>query len=387
MKILVVSSTYVGWTEKFILQQHTGNGENDHYTLLSLIEVPEEYLQRYQDLGVVVLSAPAEVQGYAKDHNPIHRRKAVRIGQYFFAGLKDYDVINYQFVSAFYLPFFRGIINPEKRLVFSYWGSDLMRQKPWHIWLERSFLKKYGIAFATFDNLDLQQMFLSRYPIPENKTKVVYFADEILGSIDHVRVERQDVRRIAQQEIPDGKVIVSIGYNAGEAQQHLSVIRELGRLDDSVKENIVLLLQMTYNGTAEYREACKAACAENGLETVVLDSFLEKEDVAKIRLVTDVFINAQTTDAFAGSFGEYMYTDTEILNAVWLHYRELDAYQIAFKEFQTFLEIPEKLQECLKKQEDSTAKKQSRNPEIIRQMRSAKACRENWNEVFRQLKM
>ena len=98
--------------------------------------------------------------------------------------------------------------------------------------------------------------------------------------------------------------------------------------------------------------------------------------MAKLRVVTDIFINAQTTDAFCNTIKEYMYAYTHIINASWLHYPEIDKFGLNVFEFKSFSEIPALLDSRLSDRELES------NRTIIAKEGSWDTCREKWTAVY-----
>lgn len=99
------------------------------------------------------------------------------------------------------------------------------------------------------------------------------------------------------------------------------------------------------------------------------------EDLAKFRIATDVFINAQTTDAFANSFIENVYTKSIMINAKWLHYPELDEFPLYVNEFSVFNEIPALLEKNIDNDKLEWNKKCVEN-------RTWEECCKKWAEAY-----
>ncbi len=301
-------------------------------------------------------------------------------GQYV-GRLKGYNIINMQYVSPLSLLYFWKTAGTEERLILSYWGSDLMRMSLKGEKVEKFFLKYKKCAYVTFDNGDLEDLFERKFRSVHPKGRVLMLNLPVLDWID--KTKREDCKIIGGRDIPEDKIVAAIGYNGRQEQQHIKVIRELWKLRKEVKKELLLFLQMTYGGTREYIEACEKACRDGGLEYVLFQEFQMYGETAQVRRRTDIFINAQTTDAFSGSFCEYMFADTMVLNAQWLHYRELNEHPFVYGEFKQFGEIPllvdKEIEEIHEKGRD---RKIGENREIIWRLRSNENCRKQWRQVF-----
>jgi hypothetical protein len=169
------------------------------------------------------------------------------------------------------------------------------------------------------------------------------------------------------------RISVCIGYNAIPEQQHERVIEKLAELPQEEKGKIFLVLPMAYGwGGAKYVERVRQKLSNSQIDFCILTEFFDLEKIATLRLATDIFINAQTTDAFCASIRECLYADTVVLNALWLHYREIDEWGLRVEEFSSFEERPKKLSECMKKSREEYAQ----NREILAEKSSWNNCLE-----------
>ena len=243
-------------------------------------------------------------------------------------------------------------------------------------------MKYKGIAFATFDNLDLKDVFFAKYRFRRSRAATAYFADPVLDAMRCIAGQKADIYAVDGKQLPADMVITAVGYNGKKEQQHLKVIEQLSKLDDAYKNRMLVLLQMTYGAEGEYKNLCLRKCGQNGIHAVLFDQYLSNLDVARIRMAADIFINSQTTDAFAGSFCEYLYTGTCVLNAAWLHYKEIDRYQLDCEEYRSFDEIPALMEKAMDSRGKEKRNREGRNREAIWKLRSAKACMKRWEKVF-----
>lgn len=189
------------------------------------------------------------------------------------------------------------------------------------------------------------------------------------------KTELEDLR--IKWKIPEGKTVIAIGYNGIPQQQHIEVLSTIKRLEDKQKEKIFLLLQMTYGGTRIYRRQVIAAAEKTGCEYMAVQQFLTEEQVADLRIITDIFINAQTTDAFSGTVCENMYAGTLLLNAKWLCYQEFKEHDFHYLEFQDINDIGLLIETVLEQKADV-----AKNKELIWQLRSWECCARKWQKVY-----
>lgn len=290
----------------------------------------------------------------------------------------------YDFVHVHYL-YYEVLRNAWRyktstnKIIASWWGSDLFRKGNAELEKCWKYIKNFDLV--TTDSIDLEKEYFER--IVRNREhsstyKRLYLGSEVADSID---LQRNNAKRIIQEKIiGDDKVIIAIGYNAHKAQQHLQVIEALGKLDVEKKNRIIILLQMTYAVVDEaYPDLVAKRAEELGFSVIRFDKFLSNEEVANIRICTDIFINAQTTDAFCSTIKEYMYARTYLVNAKWLEYEELKEWGLKTRVFESFAEIPGIVEDVLCSNDEYLL---DTNQRIIGEKFCWDGCAEKWNKVY-----
>lgn len=264
-------------------------------------------------------------------------------------------------------------------LVLSYWGSELLREEENRLNFMGKFIR--CADFITFDNADLKIKFKEIYKWANKKmAKTVLLGLPVLEIINRkCRGEAgADIRK--KWGIPENKLVIAVGYNGIPEQQHKRVLGVIESLEAKYKEKIVLLLQMSYGGTKQYKDSVVAAVKRTGCEYMDIQRFLSNEEVAELRILTDIFINAQVTDAFSGSVCENLFADTLVINAKWLHYKELDRYGFQYIEFERFDDIKGIIKTVFGQKPDV-----SRNKELIWRLRSWECCGPRWRKVYKRV--
>jgi len=296
-----------------------------------------------------------------------------------FAGLGGYDVITFQYVDPVYILASMLIPGRARKTVISYWGSDLFHATPQRLRMLKNVINR--VKCVAFDNIDLMTGFNKAYPANRATKEVALLPLPILDTIDRLRTSFSSAGTycIDGKTIRSDRTIVSVGYNGGDWQNHIPVIRSICKMDQEHRDGILILLQATYSYDAEYMSIITGMLDDAGIEYVLFNNYLSEEDVAAIRLIVDVHINAQVSDAFAGSVCEYLYSDTILLNAKWLHYGEFDEYDFSFLEFDEYDQIPQKLVSVLDGQciIDHRA-----NRELVRKLRGVDECMVKWFDIL-----
>lgn len=291
-----------------------------------------------------------------------------------------YDLIHMQYVDYLDLPdviVLKYIMG--RKLILSYWGSDLLR-------VGENTLNFIGKAsnfadFVTFDNKDLEIKFKKIYKYnAKTPLKTILFGLPILDIIEQINHE-QMVNEIRKSwGISDDKIVVAIGYNGIPAQQHKKILCDIEKLDNQYKNKIVLLLQMSYGGDNAYKKTVLKAARKTGCDCIDVQHFLSNQEVAELRILTNIFINGQITDAFSGSICENLFAGTLLINARWLRYKELEEYGFKYLEFENFDEIHQLIELAFKEKINT-----SKNKSLVWRLRSWQYCGFQWNKVYRRV--
>ena len=383
MNVLVLGSINSQWTLQFVESFLLKNGYAVWIVKRSNSRKSRQWIAKYQRNGVHVIDCVdivvkikrcrevGDIFGIAQNHF----RQIRRIAK---AG--SFNIVNLQFVRAddvIYAPILKYM--KRAKLIFSYWGSDLLREDNKQLRLREKFVRRAD--FITFDNGDLAIEYKKRYKralkVPSG---TLLFGLPILDIIKNRCEERspRDIRR--ELGIPEDKTIVAVGYSATAAHQHIKILKQIQKLDVATKEKIFLLLQMTYNGTASYINQVTNMAQETGCEYRVFRDFMSDSEVADIRIITDIYVNAQITDAFSGSVCENLFSGTVLINAKWLRYQEFKDYDFKFLEFENFEEINQLIKVAMERQIDVSS-----NKELVWQLRSWECCAPKWERMYQSL--
>lgn len=291
-----------------------------------------------------------------------------------------FDLINMQFI--YYPDLFDVIILKylmRTKLILSYWGSDLLRVKESELISKGRYVRHTD--FITFDSADLETEFKRVYKwASKMPSKVVLLGLPVLNIINENLENRSvdDIRR--KWGISRNKTVIAIGYNGIPEQQHKKVLNAISKLDGRYKEKIVLILQMSYGGSRGYRKSVIEAVRRTGFEYVDIQSFLSNDEVAELRIITDIFINAQITDAFSGSVCEYLFAGAILINAKWLCYKEFKKYNFQYLEFENFDEVHLLIEQAMEQRMDV-----SKNRELVWKLRSWEHCAAKWQKVYKRM--
>lgn len=229
------------------------------------------------------------------------------------------DHLSIQYALPIYRYFFSHFKNRSKSVSVCIWGSDFYRVSQSTLFqMEKYFLKSDKIILCNSKMASDFTSFFERIPIE----KIVQsgFGIAKLDSIDYIKKTKSDIQLKKELNFPDDKIIISVGYNGFEAQQHLKIISELRKLSPSVIDKIFVVVQFGYGGDLAYKERIKKELNSVNVSFQILDEFLSNEDVSKIRICSDVVLNAQISDAASASIQEHLFAGAVLLAGSWLPY-------------------------------------------------------------------
>lgn len=226
-------------------------------------------------------------------------------------------------------------------LIISIWGSELLGRNTKYL---KSLTPYYGMAnHITLESEKMIDTFKQVYGSAFNGklTKTVLF----LGIFDYMDVishqsgpkELCDFFNIKSYD----KWKVFVGHNGREVQRHFAITDELEKLPQEIKDKIVLVYTMTYGcPDSSYLMSLKEKANNSGCESVFIEDYLTEEGIAKLRLICDILIHAQPTDAASASVRECLYGGSIVVNGDWLRYDFIPDYEKRLIEYSDLKEVP-----------------------------------------------
>ncbi len=272
----------------------------------------------------------------------------------------------------------------NKKIILTFYGSDFYRiNNSSRFKLEKIIKRAYKINFTnkkTKEEFDL--FFDYKY---SNKLFVVGFGIKNLEVIKAVMNKSSKIIIKEKINIPPEKMVVTCGYGAIKEHQHEKIIEELVKLNGNIKNKCIFLFPMTYGYDKEKRiKKIRKLLEKTNLEYIILTEFLIGEDLANIRICTDIMINLQTTDQFSASMTEHIFAGSYIIAGKWLPYDTLLEMGISsIFQIDSFYELNEKLTELINKIEKNiNEEKILKNQEIIWYLASWKRNIIKWLELY-----
>lgn len=242
--------------------------------------------------------------------------------KWFFSNKSKYESIDVHFVNIYYLPILPLLRLKCESLNFVFWGSDLLRCKH---------QKLLGIMIAMADVINISSENMKRELVSKfsNSLKGKQITINRFGSLSLDLVDKVNKADANSDNCYfyeslnkfDAKTIVTIGYNASRAQQHLKVIKSIKDKCHQL-DNYVFVFPLTY-GVEDSSYINEIKAATEGLNVVFLAEYMTDFEIAYLRIKTDILIQVQITDAFSMSMQEHMYAGNRVITGSWLKYKEL----------------------------------------------------------------
>ncbi|HCY74472.1 MAG TPA: hypothetical protein DHV28_00995 [Ignavibacteriales bacterium] len=248
--------------------------------------------------------------------------------------LNNYDIINFHSISPGTLPFIRAV-NSDKKIILSFWGSDLYQINGIKNYYEQFKAIKRANTITVM-SYEMELMLLAKFGSGlKNKIALSLLGidDKIYDLIDEVKKIPPDPNFLKKYNIAENKIKITICYCGNPICNHLSILNELEKIDSERKEKIHLLVPMTYgNFSKDYLEEVKLKLDQTKISYTLFEKFLSLEELIKLRVISDIMIMMNNSDALSASVNEALYAENLLISAVWLPYSPFRLAKIYFYE-------------------------------------------------------
>lgn len=347
------------------------------------VQLIENLSKRYQDIEFSLLTGDEKY----RENTVLHQLKHLYIYKSYtdlktiLTLLPTYDVIHFLWIETEW-SFFADLAGSRaKRLVLTVGGSDFYRASE----SERAYKRKLILSadYINLENSTTRKAFIEYYGQEvSEKTKLVPYGMGLLDDIDEMEIVSDDIKR-KELHIPPNKIIVTCGYNAHSAHQHLLLVEALGNISDEVKEKIVCVLPMTYpSGQEAYIKSVLEVLNKKRLEHVIFTNFMTDNQIAQYVTLSDIMIHVQITDALSSAMREEMYGGAVVIAGKWLPYDILREKGIYFLDAESVADVPEILEDVVQNMEFYKSKCRD-NKRLIRNEYSWDAVAEAWHGLWK----
>lgn len=225
-------------------------------------------------------------------------------------------------------------------------GSDVLRISKLARFALKPFYQKAD--YIVLPPAGFQQTVKQLFHIKDYKIITLDFGSDQIDTILNSKISRLE----AKQELGIAeKYVITIGYNAAKAQNHLMILEQLVQVKKQLPDNLFLILPMTYPKSPvleEYIKHVKTYLNNTGFKYRIFEDYLDEEQLILLRKCSDIFIHAQTTDANCATIFEYLLSDCTILNGGWLHYPELEKDNMPYFTFNSIKDLSSCLIDAIK---------------------------------------
>jgi len=263
--------------------------------------------------------------------------------------LLDKEVVFIHYLNLTNLEFIK-YIKPETKLVLCFWGSDLLQESSKETWLGLK-LALERADLITVQNHGMRFLCCTKYGwdlLP--KLRIAPFVPnyKILSEINHFSKKAAKSKLGQLFKIPTHKTWLSCGYRPIAIAQQVEIITILGQLPQHLKNDLVLILTMNYStSNDDYVAAILQAAKDANIEYVIIDRYLEEEELAGIRKAMDIFIHLPLTDAMSATLMEHIYAGNFVVTSSVLPYELFRKYELEYKEINELEELKEVIESAL----------------------------------------
>jgi len=294
---------------------------------------------------------------------------------------EKYQVIDIHFLSEYYDEIIHTLKAKNKLIKITVAGSDFYRASKERIEQQRALYELVNCIQVASPRM--KSDFLMQFPEYEAKIKLAHFGMQQFELIDSLNVAQNLPKYREEFALPPDKVIIACGYNGSQLQQHLKMIDSVSKIKEDLRQSVFLLLQMTYGAKKEYQAKVLDELTKSGLPFKLLTTFLTEDQIARLRLVTDIALNIQKTDAYSASVQEQIFAGNIVIAGSWLPYNFLIENDIYF--IKTGIkDLTEKISDCLTKL-DIHKSRITTNRENIYRISSWERSILDWVVTYRQL--
>lgn len=226
------------------------------------------------------------------------------------------------------------------RWVSTIWGSDFLRASEKEKKKMAPLLSRCHFVHTVTSMIGEQLVRYCGEPLRQ-KLVLADFGQDSYRQMDEMRqiMTKADCKR--SYGIDPESFALCIGYSASAAQQQLKVLEAMRSLPEETLKKITIVLQQTYCvDDPDYLKKTHETAALLPCQTVIMTDFMNDEQCARLRLASDAFILAITTDALSSTMLDYLYAGTCVMAGSWLNYPPLDEWGIQLHRFGSFDELP-----------------------------------------------
>lgn len=353
-----------------------GNIEVVLYNTTGTIEgVPKRYLDYYSSQTIRIVNG-ADSKLLQCEGSVRYIKESISI----IKGLGKFDYLHLKGITNSVSIIFYLTRKQFSKIIITYWGSDLYRMsRIKRLQTLPLLVRANTITFMSEDMKNYYRRLSWPFRRLLKKSRIIDYGSIIYDSIDRYSNDINNCK--AQFGLDSGKIVCSIGYDGRPQMQHLKVIKAIENVIKDRKNELQIVIP-AWGIDKSLRQELKNELEEKGIDYKFFDSFMDIEEIARFRLICDIFIHAQTTDALSCSMLEHLYAGSIVINASWLNYSSLNKEQVYYFSFDSF----ENLGEILNRVLDDIVQEKNNcclNKEKIARISSWEYLRDEWKNLYK----
>lgn len=375
MKILLITDADSIWVKEYIDNVLLTMPYKCNIYILSLHN--SKFCDYYDNKGVIVYT-------YYSDSKYFLKRFSVR--RLIIKAIKrevcNLDYIQISFVTLPGLKMLEKLWSLAPKHIVTLWGSDLLR-------VSNSTLKRYDSCLNKANRINMltenmrirfTEYYGNKY---DDKLTVFDFGCPMYDVIDSVRGEKSKFQCKEYWGINGEQIVIPIGYNSIPEQQHDKIIDSIKDISGEVLRNVTFVFHFGYgNNSSDYREMLETKLKKYGFNYLFIDRFLDKNEVAMLRIASDVFLYGQTTDALSTTLVEYLYAGSMVISPKWLEYHEINALGVEYYTYNDFISMKNILQNIIETNFEQDAYIVSKNRKLLWNFNSWAVSKSKWQEIY-----
>lgn len=243
---------------------------------------------------------------------------------------KEYNLINIYQIPYNAYQFIKVAHRYNVKVMLTPLGSDVLRINS----MCRLFVKR---AFATTDFVSANMktgfanVIKERFKIKDGKMVNLGFGSESITAIRNICGKYSRPEMATKVGIPMSEYYICCGYNASLGQNHRTIIEAIIDNKQYLPKNYRIIIPLSYGPDRErIITSLSNICKQNDIAYSFITDFLSLEQLACLRILTDLFVHIQDTDAYNSSLQEFLLANTEIINGAWLRYPSLEESGIPY---------------------------------------------------------
>ncbi|MBD5136070.1 MAG: glycosyltransferase [Lachnospiraceae bacterium] len=296
--------------------------------------------------------------------------------------LEDFDICHIMLVSPFACLTVKMCENKFKFIAANFFGSDFYRASV-------KMMNEQKMLLDTADSIviptdKMKPELIKRWPEFESKIHTVYFESSVFNILRE-NIENSISSEESKVQLSEDKIVIAAGYNGYRQQQHSMFIKALNNCSREVKDKVVVIFMMTYGMTEDYKKQIQMMLNKAEFEYIIIQTYINDEQMALLRKRIDIFVNAITTDAFNAAIQESLFCQSVIMCGDWLDYPQLKAQNANIIYFKDMYELSDKIEQVILN--IGTYKREALiNRQVIEKINKQRGHVEDWGFLYDDIK-